>query len=129
MHFCPCGSERKYKKCCLDPDRERARGDRPEFTIEANEKLVVNNGHIVPRMFQKAWEGEGRKVAVHADHAGDCRLESTKKVATRGAFYRRTRPQGEHSDDTEESLQVIENKATRSRGYKLSTLEALNLYP
>lgn len=108
---CHCGSGRKYKKCCLDTDRERARGDRPAFTIDGSKSPVVEDGHIVPRMYQKAWEAEQRKVAVHVDGTASCKKRSTKSVATRGPYYRRTRPEGQEIDDTEKSLSVIEDKA------------------
>jgi hypothetical protein len=62
-------------------------------------------------MYQKAWETEGRKVAVHVDGAKPCRKRSTKSVATRGPYYRRKRPEGEHIDDMEKSLSIIEDKA------------------
>lgn len=107
---CQCGSGRKYKKCCLDGDRERARGDRPAFTIDGSKGPIVDDGHIVPRMYQRAWEVEGRKVAVHAGGEG-CDQRSTKNVGTRGPYYRRTRPTGESIDDVEKSLSVIEDKA------------------
>ncbi len=107
---CQCGSGRKYKKCCLDGDRERARGDRPAFTIDGSKGPTVDDGHIVPRMYQRAWEVEGRKVAVHVDGEG-CDQRSTKNVGTRGPYYRRARPTGESIDDVEQSLSVIEDKA------------------
>jgi hypothetical protein len=107
---CQCGSGRKYKKCCLDGDRERARGDRPAFTIDGSKGPTVHDGHVVPRMYQRAWEVEGRKVAVHADGEG-CDERSTKNVGTRGPYYRRMRPTGESIDDVEQSLSVIEDKA------------------
>lgn len=107
---CQCGSGRKYKKCCWDGDRERARGDRPAFTIDGSKGPTVDDGHIVPRMYQRAWEIEGRKVAVHVD-GKECDERSTKKVGTRGPYYRRMRPTGESIDDVEQSLSVIEDKA------------------
>jgi uncharacterized protein DUF4238 len=71
----------------------------------------VDNGHIVPRMFQKAWENAERKVAVHQVGGEGCKRQSTKKAGTRGAYYRRTRPQGVEIDDFEASLGGIENRA------------------
>jgi len=68
----------------------------------------------VPRMYQKAWEAKGRRVAVHVDDAEACEVKSTKLVGTRGPYYRRIRPQGEQSDDTEDSLSRIESKASFS---------------
>jgi hypothetical protein len=108
---CYCGSERKYKKCCLNTNQEIARGERPAFTIDGSNSPTVDDGHIVPRMFQKAWEVKGRQVAVHGDGAETCRKKSTKSVATRGPYYRRSRREGEQTDDTEKSLSVIESKA------------------
>lgn len=72
----------------------------------------MKDGHIVPRMFQAAWEDEGRRVAVHRTNGGACALRSTKSVTTRGACYRRGRPEGETTDDVEDSLRRIEDKAT-----------------
>lgn len=111
---CHCGSGRKYKKCCLDKDREVARGERPAFTIDGSESPTVNEGHIVPRMYQAAWEDEQRRVAVHRvpENGVGCRARSTKRVTTRGAYYRRTRPDGQQSDDVEDSLRRLEDKAT-----------------
>ena len=63
-------------------------------------------------MFQKAWEVEGRQVAVHRAGRQNCELASTKVVGARGPFYRRTRPQGTEVDDIEASLAYVENKAT-----------------
>jgi Protein of unknown function (DUF4238) len=72
----------------------------------------VDNGHIVPRMFQRAWEGEGRRVAVHADRRAVCEVKSTKVVGARGPYYRRTRPRhGTEIDDIEASLAYVEDKA------------------
>ncbi|HEY8816117.1 MAG TPA: DUF4238 domain-containing protein [Candidatus Dormibacteraeota bacterium] len=108
---CHCGSERKYKKCCLNTDQEIARGERPVFTIDGSNSPKVEDGHIVPRMYQKAWEVKGRRVAVHVDGTEVCEVKSTKLVATRGPYYCRTRPKGDQTDDTEDSLSRIENKA------------------
>jgi hypothetical protein len=110
--LCHCGSEKKYKKCCLDRDREVARGERPAATIDGSRSPTVKDGHIVPRMYQAAWEDEKRRVAVHGVDGGECRLRSTKSVTTRGAYYRRIRPEGETSDDVEDSLRRIEDKAS-----------------
>jgi hypothetical protein len=109
---CHCGSEKKYKKCCLDRDREVERGERPAATIDGSISPTVKDGHIVPRMYQAAWEGEGRRVAVHKVEGGGCRTRSTKSVTTRGTYYRRVRPEGESSDDVEDSLRRIEDKAS-----------------
>lgn len=112
---CHCGSGLKYKKCCLDVDREVARGERPAFTINGLESPTVNDGHIVPRMYQAAWEDGQRRVAVHDAHSNGgegCKARSTKRVGTRGAYYRRTRPGGETIDDIEDSLRRIEDKAS-----------------
>jgi hypothetical protein len=61
---CHCGSEKKYKKCCLDRDREVERGERPAATIDGSISPTVKDGHIVPRMYQAAWEGEGLQDAL-----------------------------------------------------------------
>jgi hypothetical protein len=63
-NLCHCGSEKKYKKCCLDRDREVARGDRPSETIDGSGSPRVEDGHIVPRIYQRAWEDGVREVAV-----------------------------------------------------------------
>jgi hypothetical protein len=110
-NLCHCGSEKKYKKCCLDRDREVARGDRPSETIDGSGSPRVEDGHIVPRVYQRAWEDGVREVAVHRKGAEGCEAESTKPVGTRGPFYRRTRPEGEEIDDIEKSLSVVETKA------------------
>jgi Protein of unknown function (DUF4238)/SEC-C motif len=108
---CHCGSEKKYKKCCLDRDREVARGDRPSETIDGSDSPRVKDGHIVPRIYQRPWEDGIREVAVHRKGTTGCEARSTKLVGTRGPFYRRTRPEGEEIDDIEKSLSVIEGKA------------------
>lgn len=63
-------------------------------------------------MYQKAWEVEGRQVAVHRVGTPTCGLTSTKVAGARGPYYRRTRPQGTEIDDIEASLAYVENKAT-----------------
>jgi hypothetical protein len=108
---CPCGSGKKYKKCCLDRERERELGERPALTIDGSTSTKVEDAHIVPRMFQRAWEVPGRKVAVHVNGGERCEEKSTKVVGTRGPFYRRVRPTGDQIDDVEKSLSVIEDKA------------------
>lgn len=88
--------------------------DRPDLLISGSNCPKVNNGHIVPRMYQKAWEGEeGRLVAVHEAGSLGCGLKSTKLAGARGPYYRRTRPRhGTQTDDIEASLAYVENKAT-----------------
>jgi hypothetical protein len=61
-------------------------------------------------MYQRAWANDQRKVAVHAQ-GEPCRERSTKRVGTRGPYYRRWRPSGTQIDDIEKSLSVIEDKA------------------
>jgi hypothetical protein len=99
------------------PDHGHARDDqlkpdRPSFVLSRADYPQVNNAHIVPRMYQRAFEVDG-KVAVHAEGAADCVLMSTKTAGTRPTYYRRTRPDGEAIDDVEASLSVIEDKATK----------------
>lgn len=73
----------------------------------------VDNGHIVPRTYQRGWEGEGRQVAVHEPERAGCEVKSSKVVGVRGPYYRRTRPrQGTETDDIEASLAYVENKAS-----------------
>lgn len=87
--------------------------DRPGLLISGSDCPKVDNGHIVPRTYQRAWEGEGRQVAVHAPGNSACKLKSTKTAGARGPFYRRTRPRhGTEIDDIEASLAYVENKAT-----------------
>lgn len=87
--------------------------DRPNRFISGSNCPKVDDGHIVPRTYQRAWENESRQVAVHEVGSSDCELKSTKVVGTRGPYYRRTRPQhGTKTDDIEASLAYVENKAT-----------------
>ena len=87
--------------------------DRPRLTMSAADCPKVDNGHIVPRMYQRAWEGEGRQVSVHEPERSGCELKSTKVAGARGPYYRRTRPRhGTQTDDMEASLAHVENKAT-----------------
>jgi Protein of unknown function (DUF4238) len=86
--------------------------DRPDLLISGSNCQRVENAHIVPRLYQKAWEGENRQVAVHETGHPDCKLKSTKLAGARGPYYRRTRPQGIDTDDIEASLGYVENKAT-----------------
>lgn len=87
--------------------------DQPDLLISGSNCPKVDNGHIVPRMFQRAWEGEGRQVAVHTAGSPECERRSTKLAGARGPFYRRTRPRhGTETDDIEASLAYVENKAT-----------------
>jgi uncharacterized protein DUF4238 len=86
--------------------------DRPTLTISAADCPKVDNGHIVPRMYQRAWEAEDRQVAVHEPGRSGCELKSTKVAGARGPYYRRTRPRhGTETDDMEASLAHVENKA------------------
>ncbi len=87
--------------------------DKPALLISGSRCPKVDNGHIVPRMYQRAWEGEGRLVAAHEGAGSDCELKSTKIAGARGPYYRRTRPRhGTQTDDIEASLAHVENKAT-----------------
>lgn len=84
--------------------------DRPSLVLDRASYPKVENAHIVPRMYQRAFAVDG-KVAVHTEGHPDCLLRSTKAAGTRPAFYRRARPDGEPIDDVEASLSVIEDKA------------------
>lgn len=86
--------------------------DLPGTLLSSSAYQRVDNGHIVPRMYQKAWEVEGRQVAVHRVGSRTCGPTSTKVAGARGPYYRRTRPQGAEIDDIEASLAYVENKAT-----------------
>ena len=84
--------------------------DRPRL-ISGSECPTVDNGHIVPRTYQRAWEGEGRQVAVHAVGSPACELQSTKIAGARGPYYRRTRPRhGTQTDNIEASLAHVESR-------------------
>lgn len=88
--------------------------DRPTLVISGENCPEVNNGHIVPRMYQHAWKVEGRQVAVHERGSSSCVKRSTKAAGARNPFYRRVRPRhGTKTDDIEASLAYIENKATK----------------
>jgi hypothetical protein len=87
--------------------------DRPALMVSGAKLPVVNDAHIVPRMYQRAWEGDGRRVVVHRVEQNRGELRSTKRVGTRPAFYRRTRPQGIEIDDFEASLGGVERRATK----------------
>src|SRR3954453_10339012 len=85
--------------------------------ISAADCPTVDNGHIVPRMYQRAWEVEGRRVAVHESGCSECDVKSSKLVGARGSYYRRTRPRhGTQTDDIEASLAHVENKGRRPYG-------------
>lgn len=87
--------------------------DRPILLFSGADCSKVNNGHIVPRTYQRAWEGEDRQVSVHEEGNSACRLKSTKIAGARGPYYRRKRPrQGTETDDIEASLAYFEDKAT-----------------
>jgi len=89
--------------------------DRPDLLISGSDCPKVNNGHIVPRMYQKAWEREeDRHVAVHEAGPPDCELKSTKLAGARGPYYRRTRPRhGTATDDIEARLPTSRTKRPR----------------
>lgn len=84
--------------------------DLPRLIMSRESYPKVERAHIVPRMYQKAFAVSGM-VAVHRAGREDCSLMSTKRAGTRPAFYRRTRPSGDTTDDVEASLAYIESKA------------------
>lgn len=94
--------------------RETRTPDRPGLLLSAVNPQKTKNAHIVPRTYQRAWEGDERQVAVHrAGEEPKCELRSTKVAGAQSAFYRRTRPRhGTETDDIEASLGYVENKAT-----------------
>ena len=108
---------RRQKKRRHDRGAQHAKAtrtpDRPAIVIPGAKLPRVDNGHIVPRMYQRAWEGEERQVAVHRAGSPECEECSTKRAGTRGPYYRRTRPQGTETDDFEASLAGIEGRAAR----------------
>jgi Protein of unknown function (DUF4238) len=87
--------------------------DRPGVILALDSYTRVDDAHIVPRMFQRAWETEDRKVAVHEVGSNECTPRSTKKAGTRTAYYRRRRHNGDEIDDIEACLQVVEDKSTK----------------
>lgn len=104
--------KRKHARRVLHAKATRT-PDRPTLTISGADCPKVDNGHIVPRMYQRAWEVEGRQVAVHELGRSVCEVKSSKVVGARGPYYRRTRPRhGTQTDDIEASLAHVENKAT-----------------
>jgi hypothetical protein len=104
--------QRKRKKQHRSQHAQATRTpDLPAIVIPGDKLPEVNDAHIVPRMYQRAWEGDGRRVAVHCVGQDGCELLSTKRTGTRKTFYRRTRPQGIEIDDFEASLGGIENRA------------------
>jgi Protein of unknown function (DUF4238) len=72
---------------------------------------VVENGHIVPTVFQKPWVVDGRVKVHEVGVDRPCRLRPLSKAGTRPAPYRRERPSGEQIDDVEASLNFVEDKA------------------
>lgn len=106
--------QKKRKQACRAQHAQATRTpDRPQLMISGANCPTVNNGHIVPRMYQHAWEGEDRRVAVHEEGRPGCEVKSTKLVGVRGPYYRRTRPRhGTQTDDIEASLAYVEDKAT-----------------
>jgi Protein of unknown function (DUF4238) len=86
--------------------------DRPAIVLDRASYPVVNKGHIVPRMYQRAFAVDD-KVAVHVGDRPNCVAMSTKTSGTRVRYYRRVRPDGEEIDDVEASLAYVEDKATQ----------------
>lgn len=87
--------------------------DFPAILMSGENLPRVDQGHIVPRMYQRAWEGDRREVAVHDVGQDDCESRSTKSVGIRPAFYRRIRPEGVETDDFEATLAGIEGRAAK----------------
>lgn len=88
--------------------------DRPRVILARDNYTMVDDAHVVPRMFQRPWEVEERKVAVHVVDGNGCIPKTTKKAGTRTAYYRRRRPSsGEEIDDIEACLAVVEDKSTK----------------
>ena len=94
------------------PRPDRPEPDRPSIVFNRDSYPVVEKGHIVPRMYQRAFAVDD-KVAVHVDGNPQCVAMSTKTAGTRRRFYRRVRPDGEEIDDVEASLAYVEDKATQ----------------
>lgn len=84
--------------------------DRPAVILDQESFPRVENAHIVPRMYQRAWAVSGM-VAVHRPGGDACTRLSTKKAGARPAYYRRKQMTGEEIDDVEASLAYVENKA------------------
>jgi hypothetical protein len=87
--------------------------DRPAVVTSGVKLSRVENAHIVPQMYQRAWEAAECQVAVHRVGHEGCRLWSTRRAGARPSFYRRTRPQGTEIDDFEATLGGVEDRATR----------------
>jgi hypothetical protein len=94
---------RHHQEATKDPDR-------PRLIMTRDSYPAVERAHIVPRMYQKAFAVSG-KVAVHVEGRAACRLLSTRKAGTRGAYYRRPRPSGQTIDDVEASLAAVEARS------------------
>lgn len=86
--------------------------DLPALVISGAKLSRVENAHIVPRMYQRSWEGDERQVAVHRVGREGCKLRSTRRAGARPGFYRRTRPQGTEIDDFEATLGGVEDRAS-----------------
>src|SRR4051794_37527872 len=66
----------------------------------------VKQGHIVPVVYQRNFAIKDR-ITLHVDHRPGVPA-AIQNTATRGPFYRRTRPDGTEIDDVEASLSYIE---------------------
>src|SRR4051812_8490684 len=80
----------------------------PAKTMSRTSYSVVKRGHIVPAVYQRNF-ADGQQVAVHFMGRAECEIRNVKTAGTRGAFYRRTRPDGTEIDDIEASLSVLES--------------------
>lgn len=96
-------------------DHERETRGRPHYILERSSFPEVKSAHIVPRMYQDAW-AVNDQVAVHVDGAAQPVLMPTNRAGTRSRYYRRTRPNGEATDDVEASLSVLEDRAKPALG-------------
>src|SRR4051794_5917189 len=89
--------DRKQRRRQLARRRAHAeRPDRPRHVFSRESYSTVKQGHIVPVTYQRNF-AVGQTVALHVDNGGTCVATSIRNTATRGPFYRRTRPDGPRS--------------------------------
>jgi hypothetical protein len=83
-----------------------AQKDEPRHTMSRASYTPVKQGHIVPVVYQRNF-AIGDRITLHVDNKPGVPA-AIQNTATRGPFYRRTRPDGSEIDDVEASLSYIE---------------------
>lgn len=83
-----------------------AQPDRPRNVMSRTSYTPVKQGHVVPVVYQRNF-AIGDRVTLHVDGRTGVPA-AIQNTATRGPFYRRTRPDGTEIDDIEASLSYIE---------------------